>query len=61
MIHMSLYEQVFFVGLSLVCMLGTCVLAGAAWYHKDLRPIDIARALTAIVIYVVVTWIIFMR
>ena len=59
--HMPLYEQVFFVGLSLVCMLGTCGLAVAAWYHKDLRPIDVARALTSIVVYGAVTWIIFMR
>ena len=59
--HMPLYEQIMFVVLSLVCMLGTCGLAVAAWYHKDLRVMDVMRALTSIVVYGVITWIIFMR
>lgn len=59
--HMPLYEQVFFVGLSLVCMLGTCWLAVMAWYHKDLRVLDVMRAVTSIVIYCVITWIVIGR
>ena len=59
--HMPMYEQVFFVVLSLVCMLGTCGLSVAAWYHKDLRVMDVMRALTSIVVYGVITWIIFTR
>ena len=53
--------EIALISLSLICMVCSCCLAIAAWYHKDLRITDVMQAAMAMTAYFAITWVIFMR
>lgn len=43
--------------IAFICMMGSCGLSIAAWYHQDLRAEDIAQSLMSMICFGVISWI----